>query len=86
MDSRIFLAAVIESVMTIMSWMLSISMAGMRLVRMAMSSASIDVTFKEWTRSCLMTELSAQMCAVAIATWDFLTPPSAMTAALLWFT
>ena len=53
---------------------------------MAMSSASIDVTFKEWTHSCLMTELSAQMCAAAVATWDFLTPPSAMTATLLWFT
>ena len=61
LDSRIFLAAVMESVMTVMSWMLSISIAGMRPVRMAMSSASIDVTFKEWTRSCLMTELSAQM-------------------------
>jgi len=49
-------------------------MAGMRLVRMAMSSALIGVTFKEWTHSCLMTELSAQICATAIATWDFLTP------------
>ena len=60
--------SVMESVMTMMSWMLSISMAGMRLVRMAMSSALIEVTFKEWTHSCLMTELSAQMCAAAIAT------------------
>ena len=50
---------------------------------MAMSSASIDVTFEEWTRSCLMTELSAQMSAVAVATWDFLMPPSVMTATLL---
>ena len=68
MDSRIFLAAVMESVMTVMSWMLSISIAGMRPVQMAMSSASIDVTFKEWTHSCLMTELLARMCAAAVAT------------------
>ena len=66
--------------------MLSISIAEMRPVRMAMSSASIDVTFKKWTRSCLMTELSAQMYAAAVATWDFLTSSFAMTAVLLWFT
>ena len=83
MDSRIFFAAAMELVITIMSWTLSISIAGVRPVRMAMSSALIDVTFKEWTCSCLMTELSAQMCAAAIVTWDFFTPPSAMTAALL---
>jgi len=53
---------------------------------MTMSSASIDVTFNEWTHSCLIIELSAQMCATAIATWDFFTPPSAMTAALLGLT
>ena len=53
---------------------------------MAMSSALIDMMFKEWTCSCLMTELSAQMCTAAIATWDFLTPPSVVTAALLWLT
>ena len=68
MDSRIFLAAAMESVMTVMSWMLSISIARMRPVRMAMSSALMDVTFKEWTCSCLMTELLAEMCAAAIAT------------------
>ena len=50
---------------------------------MAMSSASMDVTFKEWTCSCLMTELLAQMCAAAVAIWDFLMPPSAITAILL---
>ena len=72
--------------MTVMLWMLSISIAGVRPVQMAMSSASIDVMFKEWTCSCLMTELSAQMCATAIATWDFLMPPSMMTAVLLWLT
>jgi len=54
--------------MTVMSWMLSISIAGIRPVRMAMSSASIDVTFKEWTCSCLVTELSAQMCTAAVVT------------------
>ena len=66
--------------------MLSISIAGMRPVRMAMSSASIDVTFNKWTCSCLMIELLAQMCAAAVATRDFFTPPSAMTAALLGLT
>ena len=54
--------------MTVILWMLSISIAGVRPVRMAMSSASIDVTFKEWTHSCLMTELLARMCAAAVAT------------------
>ena len=83
MDSRIFFAAAMESVMTIMLWTLSISIAGMRPVRMAMSSASIDVTFNEWTCSCLMTKLSVQMCTAAVATWDFLMPLSTMTAVLL---
>ena len=72
--------------MTVMLWTLSISIAGVRPIQMAISSASIDVTFTEWTRSCLMIELSAQMCTAAIATWDFLTPPSAMIAALLGLT
>jgi len=53
---------------------------------MAMSSASIDMIFNKWTRSCLMTELSAQMYTAAVATWDFLTPLSAMTAVLLGLT
>jgi len=53
---------------------------------MTMSSALIDVTFNEWTCSCLMIELSTQMCAAAVVTWDFFTPPSAMTAALLGLT
>ena len=66
--------------------MLSISIAGMRPARMAMSSASINVTFNEWTCICLVIELSAQMCATAVVTWDFFTPPSAMTAALLGLT
>jgi len=53
---------------------------------MAMSSTSVDVIFREWTQSCLMIELSVQICAAAVAIWDFLTPPSVMTATLLWFT
>ena len=53
---------------------------------MAISSASIDAMFNEWTRSCLMLELLAQMCAAAVATWDFFMPPSAMTAVLLGLT
>jgi len=53
---------------------------------MTMSSALIDVTFNEWTCSCLMIELSTQMCTAAVATWDFFTPLSAMTAALLGLT
>ena len=85
LDSRIFLAAAIESVMTVILWMLSISIAGMRLVWIAMSSASRGVIFMEWTCNCLMTELSTQTCTAAVATWDFLIPLSAMTAALLWF-
>jgi len=35
---------------------------------MAMSSTSIGMTFMEWTCNYLITELSAQMCAAAIAT------------------
>jgi len=35
---------------------------------MAMSSTLIDVTFKEWTCSCLMIELLVQMYAAAVAT------------------
>ena len=66
MDSRISLAAAMESVMTVMLWILSIFIAGIRPVQMAMSSTLIDVTFKKWTCSCLITELSAQMCAAAI--------------------
>ena len=86
MDSRIFFAAAMESVMTVMSWTPSISMAGMRPVQMAMSLASIGVTFNEWTHSCLMIELSAQMYTAAVVTWVFLMPPSVMIAALLGLT
>ena len=53
---------------------------------MAMSSALIGVMFAEWTCNYLITELSAQIYTTAIATWDFLMPPSAMIAILLWFT
>jgi len=83
LDSRIFFATAMKSVMTIISWTLSISIAGVRPVQMAMSSASIDMMFKKWTCSCLMTELLAQMCATAVVIWDFLMPPSAITAILL---
>ena len=83
MDSRIFFAAAMELVITVMSCTPSISIAGMRPERMAMSSASIEVTFNEWTCSCLMAEWWVQMCTAAVATWVFLTPPSVMTAVLL---
>jgi len=53
---------------------------------MTMSSALIDVTFNEWTCSCLIIELSTQMCTAAVVTWDFFTPLSAMTAVLLGLT
>jgi len=66
--------------------MLFFSIAGMRPVRMTMSSASIDVTFNEWTCSCLIIELSTQMCTTAVVTWDFFMPPSVMTAVLLGLT
>ena len=68
MDFRIFLAVAMESVITVMLWMLFISIAGMRPVRMAISSASIGVMFTKWTCNYLMTELSAQMCAAAVVT------------------
>jgi len=41
LDSRIFLAAVIKSVIMVMSWILSIFIAGMSLVQIAMSSAFV---------------------------------------------
>ena len=69
--------------MIMMSWMLSLSMTGIRPVRIAMSLASIDVTFMEWICKCWITELSNQIWATAVVTCDFLTPPSAMTAMLL---
>ena len=47
LNSRIFLTAAMESVMTVISWMLSISITGIRPVQIAMSFASIDVTFME---------------------------------------
>ena len=49
LDLRIFLAAEMKSVITIMSWMLSLSMASIRPVQMAISSASMGDTFMEWT-------------------------------------
>jgi len=49
LDSRIFLAAEMEFVMTMMLWILSLSMAGIRLVWMVISSALMGDTFMEWT-------------------------------------
>jgi len=72
LDSRIFFAAAIEPVITVILCKPSICMAGMRPVQMAMSSALMGVTFNEWTCSCLMMEWWVQMCAAAVATWVFL--------------
>ena len=47
LDSRIFLAAVMELVITVMSWILSIFMAGISLVQIVIISASRGVTFIE---------------------------------------
>ena len=55
MDSRIFFAAVIESVITVMSWMSSISMAGMRPVQIAISLALRGVTLIELICSSFVT-------------------------------
>ena len=63
--------------------MLFISMASIRSVQIAMSLASIDVIFMEWTWSYLTTELSDQMWSTTVTAWDFLTLSSAMTAVLL---
>ena len=83
LDSRIFLPATIESVMTIMLWIFSISMAGISLVWIAMSSASRAVTFMELTCNSFMTTLSDQIWAATVVTCDFLTPLLVTTAALL---
>jgi len=69
--------------MTMMLWMLSLSIVGIRPVWMAMSSASIDIMFMEWICNRWIIELLNQIWAAAVATCDFLTPPSAMTAMLL---
>ena len=69
--------------MTMMLWMFSSSMADIRPRRIAMSSASIEVTFIELACRHRMMELSVQMCATAMATCDFLMPLSAIMA-MLW--
>ena len=61
LDSRIFLPATIELVMMIMSWILSICIAGISLVRIAMSLALRAVTFMELTCNSFMTTLSDQI-------------------------
>ena len=63
--------------------MFSSSMADIRPKRMAMSSALIEVTFIELACRCWMREFSDHMCVTAVATCDFLIPPSA-TMAMLW--
>ena len=47
LDFRIFLAAAMELVITVMSWILSIFMAGISPVQIAIISASRGVTFIE---------------------------------------
>ena len=47
LDSRIFLAAAMELVITVMSWISSIFMAGISPVQIAIISASRGVTFIE---------------------------------------
>jgi len=83
LDSKNFFAAAMELVMMMMLWTFSSFMVGIRPKHMAMSSASIEVTFIElacrhWTR-----EFSDHMCATAVVTCDFLIPLSAMMA-MLW--
>ena len=83
MDSKTFFAAAIESVITMMLWTFSSSMAGIRPKHIAMSSASIEVTFIELACKHWMMEFSDQMYATTVATCDFLMPPSAMMV-MLW--
>ena len=61
LDSRIFFPVMMELVMTIMSWILSISMAEMSPVQIAMSSVLRDVIFIELTCNSFMTILSDQI-------------------------
>ena len=83
LDLKTFFAAAIELVMTMMLWTFSSSMAGIRPKCIAMSSASIEVTFIELACKCWTMELSDQMYVTAVATCNFLMPPSAMMA-MLW--
>ena len=53
-------------------------MAGIRPKWIAMSLASIDVTFMELTYKRWTMELSVQICIMAVATCDFFMPLSAM--------
>ena len=62
--------------------MFSSSIAGIKPKQIAMSLASIDVTFIELTCKYWTMELSVQMCATVVATCDFFMPPSAMMAIL----
>jgi len=58
-------------------------MAGIRPVQMAMSLASINITFMKWICKCWIIELLNQIQTTAVAICDFLTPLSAMIAMLL---
>ena len=59
------------------------SIAGIRPKWIAMSSASIDVTFIELTCKHWTMELSVQMCMAMVATCDFFMSSSVMIA-MLW--
>ena len=72
-----------ESVITMMLWTFSSFMVGIRPKRMAMSSASIEVTFIELACRHWMREFSDHMCTTAVATCDFLIPLST-TMVMLW--
>jgi len=52
----------------------------MRPMQMAISLASMDITFMVWIWTYLVMELFFQMWATAVAILDFLILPSAMTA------
>ena len=83
LDSKIFLSAAMESVMTIILWTFTISMAGISPVQIAMSLASRAMMFMELTCNFLMTTLLDQIWAAAVVTCDFLMSLSAMTTVLL---
>ena len=83
LDLKTFFAVAIESVMTMMLWIFSSSMVGIRPKYIAMSSASIEVTFIELACKCQTMELSDQICATAVATCNFSMSLSAMMA-MLW--
>ena len=79
-EEVIFFPASSESVMTRI-WCASVfSKAAVRPIRMAISSASIEVMLFEWALSVSITLLSFHTCATAVADPTALTLPSEMTA------